>query len=318
MNNDTRMPASFSLLMNGASALCWPTTSSPPSVVNSSRRSGTRQTACGFVASDIRSMSAVAAISKFSGLEISFLSRAMSSSRICRRSSRRCAVMPSAPASIATCAARTGSGRWPPRALRKVATWSTLTPRRSGGALSIYGLAREITGGLPIDAFNSCDHGLGAQLGNNRAEMLEIVDFEVNRQFGKIGRAPRHADVVDIAVMLGDHGRDLGEAAGLVDIVDLDPCRKALRRALLVDVPAHVEPALGLLLEILQRRRLDRIDRDALAWGGDPDDSIAGHGAAVRRELDRQIGIDAADRDRVGAARGLGRRRFQLQLDRKA
>ena len=35
--------------MKGASALCWPTTSSPPSVVSSSRRSGTRQTACGLV-----------------------------------------------------------------------------------------------------------------------------------------------------------------------------------------------------------------------------------------------------------------------------
>ena len=57
MNSDTRMPASFSRAMNGASALCWPTTSSPPSVVSSSRRSGTRHTACGLVASAIRSMS---------------------------------------------------------------------------------------------------------------------------------------------------------------------------------------------------------------------------------------------------------------------
>ena len=122
MNSDTRMPASFSRAMKGASALCWPTTSSPPSVVSSSRRSGTRQTACGLVASEIRSMSSVAAISKFSGFDISALRRAMSLSRIWRRSSRRCAVMPSAPASIAASAARTGSGRSPPRALRRVAT----------------------------------------------------------------------------------------------------------------------------------------------------------------------------------------------------
>src|SRR5262249_8136990 len=114
-------------------------------------------------------MSAVAAISKFSGLEISAFSRAMSSSRIWRRASRRCAVMPSAPASIATCAARTGSGLTPALALRRVATWSTLTPRRSGGALGIYGLARE-TGELPIDALDPCDHGLGAQLGDNGTE----------------------------------------------------------------------------------------------------------------------------------------------------
>ena len=45
--------------------------------------------------------------------------------------------MPSAPASIAGSAARTGSGLCPPLALRRVATWSTLTPRRSGEALDI-------------------------------------------------------------------------------------------------------------------------------------------------------------------------------------
>ncbi len=49
-------------------------------------------------------------------------SRAMSSSRIWRRSSRRCAVIPSAPAASASLAARTGSGTAPPRALRTVAT----------------------------------------------------------------------------------------------------------------------------------------------------------------------------------------------------
>ena len=79
-------------------------------------------------------ISSVAAISKLSGLAISAFSRAMSSSRIWRRSSRRCAVMPSAPASIASIAARTGSGCRPPRALRIVATWSMLTPRRRCGS----------------------------------------------------------------------------------------------------------------------------------------------------------------------------------------
>ena len=137
MNNETRMPASFNRAMKGANTLCCPTTSRPPSVVSSSRRSGTRHTACGLVASEIRSMSEVAAISKFSGFEISAFSRAMSVSRMWRRSSRKCAVMPSAPASIASNAARTGSGRAPPRALRSVATWSTFTPRRSGGLVAI-------------------------------------------------------------------------------------------------------------------------------------------------------------------------------------
>src|SRR6202012_3134796 len=95
--------------------------------------------------------------------------------------------------------------------------------------------------------------------------------------------------------------------AGLVDVVDQDAGRKALRRGL-VDIPAHIEPALRLLLEILQRRRLDRIDRDALPGRDDADDAVDRPPAAARRELDRQIGIDAADRDRRAAADGIGGR----------
>jgi hypothetical protein len=96
--------------------------------------SGTRQAACGLMRVAISSICAVAAISKLSGLSIAAFSRSMSASVMWRRSSRRCAVMPSAPASMAKSAARTGSGRGPPRAFRKVATWSILTPRRSAFA----------------------------------------------------------------------------------------------------------------------------------------------------------------------------------------
>ena len=60
----------------------------------------------------------------------------------------------------------------------------------------------------------------------------------------------------------------------------------------------------GLVLEVLQRRRLDRIDGDALARRQDADDAVARHRAAVGREPHRQIGVDAADRDRrAGLAR---------------
>src|ERR1700712_2147693 len=99
---------------------------------------------------------------------------------------------------------------------------------------------------LSIDALDSRDDRLGAQLGDNSAEMLEVIDLKIDGEFGEIRRAPGHADIVDIAVVLGDHGRDLGEATGLVDIVDHDPRRKTLRRGF-VDVPAHIEPALRLL-----------------------------------------------------------------------
>ena len=77
-------------------------TSSPPSVVRSSRRSGTRQTACGRWRSAIACISSVAAISRLSGSVSSAISAAMSASVMWRRSSRRCAVMPSAPAASAS------------------------------------------------------------------------------------------------------------------------------------------------------------------------------------------------------------------------
>ena len=64
---------------------------------------------------------------------------------------------------------------------------------------------------------------------------------------------------------------------------------------LLVDVPAHVDPALRLVVEGLQRRRLDRIDGDAGARLHDADDAVAGHGA-FRREAHRQVAAHAADR----------------------
>jgi hypothetical protein len=139
----------------------------------------------------------------------------------------------------------------------------------------------------PLDAR---DDRLCTELGDNCTEMLEVIDLEVDGELGEIGRAARHADVVDIAVVLGDDGRDLGEAAGLVDVVDADARRETLRRGL-VDVPAHVEPAFRLVLVILQRRRLDRIDRDPLARRDDADNAVARHRSAIGRELDRQVGI---------------------------
>src|ERR1700724_3221032 len=117
---------------------------------------------------------------------------------------------------------------------------------------------------LPIDALDPCDDGFGAQLGDNSAEMLQVIDLKIDGELGEVRGAPAHADIVDIAVVFGDYGGDLGEAAGLIDIVDQDPRRKALRRRF-VDIPAPVEPALRLLREILQRRRLDRVDGDAIA-----------------------------------------------------
>ena len=81
--------------------LRWAMTSSPPSVVSSWRFSGTRHTRRGLTSRAMRSISSVAAISIASGiLSLCFKSR-MSRSWMCRRSSRRCATIESAPCSCA-------------------------------------------------------------------------------------------------------------------------------------------------------------------------------------------------------------------------
>ena len=74
-------------------------TSSPPSVVRSARFSGTSVQKSGLVARAIASISSVAAISRLSTPETVSRSTRTSRSWMWRRSSRRCTVMPSAPAS---------------------------------------------------------------------------------------------------------------------------------------------------------------------------------------------------------------------------
>src|ERR1700686_4660367 len=101
---------------------------------------------------------------------------------------------------------------------------------------------------LPIDAFDLCDDGFGAQLGDNSAEMLQVIDLKIDGEPGKFLLAPRHADIVDIAVVLGDHGGYRGQASGLVHIVARGARRKALR-VRIIDIPTPDEPALWLLLE---------------------------------------------------------------------
>ena len=160
---------------------------------------------------------------------------------------------------------------------------------------------RDLAHGLAVHALRLGHHRFGAQLRNDGGEMLEVVDLEIDRDVGEIGRAARHADVVDIAVMLGDDLRDLRERARLVDRLHRDARRETLRRLLLL-VPAHVEPALRIVLEFAQGRRLDRIDRDALARRENADDAVARHRAAVRRKTHRQIAVDAADRNRRSPA----------------
>ena len=76
MNSDTRMPAALRSRTTRASWAPPPMTLRPPSVVRSSRRSGTRQHALGTWRKAISSISSVAAISRLSGQVSSAFRRA--------------------------------------------------------------------------------------------------------------------------------------------------------------------------------------------------------------------------------------------------
>ena len=68
---------------------------------------------------------------------------------------------------------------------------------------------------------------LRPQLRDDRGEVLEVVDFEIDGDLGEVRRLPRHADIVDIAVVLGDDLRDLRERAGLVHRLHGKPGRES-------------------------------------------------------------------------------------------
>src|SRR5690606_39443399 len=113
----------------------------------------------------------------------------------------------------------------------------------------------------------------------------------IDRQIGEIRRPAAHDDVVDIAVMFGDHLRYGGEGTRLVDGVEGDPGGKTLPVAVL-HRPAHVEPAVGCILEGGEGGRLDGVDRDAFARRQDADDAVSRHGAALRCEAHRQVAVE--------------------------
>src|SRR5882724_5202535 len=101
--------------------------------------------------------------------------------------------------------------------------------------------------------------------------MFDVPDFEVDQHFAKIGRVRYEGDIVDIAADLADRRRNDAERPRLIERGDDDLGRvELLARA--VDVPAHVEPSLGLVVEGRQRWRMNRVDRNTLPRGQDADD----------------------------------------------
>src|SRR6202167_4210312 len=295
MKRETRMPAAPSRSTNGARRSTAPAASSPPSVVSSLRRSGTRQAACGLCRSAISSIGSVAAISRLSGTVSSRARRAMSSSEMWRRSSRRWAVMPSAPAWAAMRAARTGSGCRPPRALRMVATWSMLTPRRSGrfSIMASPSTAR---------AFHRIDHRRRTERGDDVGQVAHALHLDVHQQLEEILRAVGDLEVGDVAAALADHRREAAQAAGLVADGDGDAAEMDVFGVALL-VPGAVEPAVRRVGEAVEGLAIDGVDGHTLARCYNTDDTVARQRVAAAGEMHRHAGNEAADRHRVSTFR---------------
>ena len=132
--------------------------------------------------------------------------------------------------------------------------------------------------------------------------MFQVPHFDVEHHVTEVGRAGDEAHMVDIGAGLADDRGDRSESARLVD-GGYDDLRRKEILAFLVEVPAHVEPAFRLIVEGGERRRLNGIDRDPFAGSQNADDPVAGDGAAVGGETNRQVAVEAADRNGVARQR---------------
>src|SRR4029078_8447254 len=104
---------------------------------------------------------------------------------------------------------------------------------------------------LAVHPFGHGHHGLRTQLRQYRGEMLEVVDLKIDRNISEIRRAPRHTNIVDVAIVFRNDLRNLRERARLVHGLHGDAGRKPPRRTFLL-VPTHIEPTLWLVLEFTQ------------------------------------------------------------------
>ena len=140
-------------------------------------------------------------------------------------------------------------------------------------------------------ALHPAHHRLALEAGDDLREVVEVPYLELDQHLREVVRPAQHAHVVDVAVGLADHLRDLRQRARLVERGDDDLGRKPLG-IVGVDVPGHVDPAL--VLELLELGRMDLEDADALAVRHHADDTVAGHRPALL-ELDGHVVLEAAN-----------------------
>src|SRR5215469_7266940 len=158
--------------------------------------------------------------------------------------------------------------------------------------------SRRRSAARPVDGV---DDRVRPQCGDDRGQMLNVSDLDIDHDLKKIRRTVGDLQITDIAALLADDRRQAAQIAGLVGNRDVDP---ADVNPLIIVAPGDVEPAFRRFGEAFERLAVDRVDRYAFSGGHDADDTIARQRMAAAREMQRHAGNETTDRYRRIAALG--------------
>src|SRR6516165_3050300 len=158
--------------------------------------------------------------------------------------------------------------------------------------------SRRRSAARPVDGV---DDRVRPQCGDDRGQMLNVSDLDVDHDLKKIRRTVSDLQIADIAALLADDRRQAAEIAGLVGNRDVDT---ADVNPVITVAPGDVEPAFRRFGEAFERLAVDRVNRHAFSGGHDADDTIARQRMAAAREMQRHAGNETTDRYRRIAALG--------------
>ena len=293
-----------------------PSTFKPPSVVTSWRDSGTRQQSCGSTFCAMRTISSVTAISRF--MRVCRASRITVTSRswMCRRSSRRCRVMLSAPASSASSAAYSGIG---------IAAAARLAQRRhmidvhaERDARMQHAAAHELSSGAcPRFTMAQGQHDLARFQG---AAVETGIDGRAQHPLGIAQRAGiAEALRLQIGQRLTIDGAGRLGHAGLRTALQrrtdsTDPARTGAPSPVLRQFQAVTQVIQQALLEAAQRRLLDLAVAQRLHAGGVGEENLRMRIAALGQLQQQLVQIESAHEPlrREAGDRTVDLRRHQL------
>src|SRR6185312_2174009 len=128
---------------------------------------------------------------------------------------------------------------------------------------------------------------------------------------GRLAEVRARLQIPYIDFLIRYRGSELVEQAGPVIGMNHDADRERLFR---IARPFHINPALGIVHQVLHIRTRSRMDGDALAAGHVTDDGVPANGVAAFGAIDHQV-LDTADPDRIIVGFFLAARRGWLRGD---